>query len=161
MSAPEHNAVAPPPEAAGPEAPPGRAASVLGADMTLLGDNIIIVSQGKLELGARLTADVHAKEVLVRREACLHGQLWAERIDVEGEVRGSMIAVSLMLHDSARAAGDIMYQKLSVSEGAEVEARAHLIKDPSELMPILDAEALARGRDGKDADHTEDAMKAA
>jgi hypothetical protein len=57
-----------------------------------------------------------------------------------------MIAVDLALHASARTSGSIIYQRLSVAEGAEIEARAYLVKDPSELKPILDVEGLARGR---------------
>ena len=120
--------------------------SVLGADLTLLGDKITIISQGKLQVDAKITGDIHAKEVVISSEGSVSGEVWAERIDVRGEVRGSIIAVTLALHDTARVAGDILHQKLSVSEGAEFAGRVHLIRDPSELMPILDAEVLSRGR---------------
>ena len=78
----------------------------------------------------------------------MSGEVWAERIDVRGEVRGSIIAVTLALHDAARVAGDILHQKLSVSEGAELAGRVHLIRDPNELMPILDAEVLSDVEEG-------------
>ena len=69
---------------------------------------------------------------------------------MRGEVRGTIIAVTLALYESARVAGHILHQKLSVSEGAEFVGRVHLIRDPSELMPILDAEVLSRGRKSRD-----------
>ena len=124
--------------------------SVLGTDLTLLGDKITIISQSKLQVDAKITGDVHAKEVVINAEGSVSGEVWAERIDVRGEVRGSMIAVTLALHDTARVAGDILHQKLSVSEGAEFAGRVHVIRDPSELMPILDAEVLSRGRKSRD-----------
>ncbi|MES1179860.1 MAG: polymer-forming cytoskeletal protein [Hyphomicrobium sp.] len=161
MSILEKSGAGPPPEQPPGEETPSRAVSVLGSDITLVGSNIIIVSQGKLELGGSIVGDVHAREVLIRPEAFLKGELWAERIDVQGEVCGSMIAVDLALHDTAKATGDIMYQRLSVAEGAKLEARAHLIRDPSELMPILDAEALARGRSEEEEIASPDAMQAA
>jgi cytoskeletal protein CcmA (bactofilin family) len=124
--------------------------SVLGVDLTLLGDKITIISQGKLQVDAKITGDIHAKEVVISSEGSVSGEVWAERIDVRGEVRGSMIAVTLALHDTARVAGDILHQKLSVSEGAEFAGRVHLIRDPGELMPVLDAEVLSRGRKSGD-----------
>jgi cytoskeletal protein CcmA (bactofilin family) len=124
--------------------------SVLGADLTLLGDKITIISQGKMQVDAKFTGDIHAKEVVISSGGSVSGEVWAERIDVRGEVRGSMIAVTLALHDTARVAGDILHQKLSVSEGAEFAGRVHLIRDPGELMPVLDAEVLARGRKSGD-----------
>ena len=125
--------------------------SVLGADLTLLGDKITIISQSKLQVAAKISGDIHAKEVVINSEGCVSGDVWAERIDVRGEVRGTIIAVTLTLHDTARVAGYILPQKLSVSEGAEFAGRVHLIRDPGELMPILDAEVLSRGRKSGDA----------
>ena len=124
--------------------------SVLGADLTILGDKITIISQSKLQVDAKIRGDIHAKEVVIGAEGCVSGEVWAERIDVRGEVRGTVIAVTLALHDTARVAGDILHQKLSVSEGAEFAGRVHLIRAPSELMPILDAEVLSRGRKSRD-----------
>ena len=124
--------------------------SVLGADLTILGDKITIISQSKLQVDAKIRGDIHAKEVVINAEGSVSGEVWAERIDVRGEVRGSMIAVTLALHESARVAGHILHQKLSISEGAEFVGRVHLIRDPNELMPILDAEVLSRGRKSRD-----------
>jgi cytoskeletal protein CcmA (bactofilin family) len=141
--------------------PPRSGSSVLGADVALLGDNILIISQSKLVVDTYFMGNIHAKEVVVGPAGSLHGEVWAERIDLQGEILGSLIAVDLVLQDSAKASGEIMYQSLSVAEGAELEARAHLIRDPGELMPILDARALARGRNGKDDARAGDETKAA
>jgi cytoskeletal protein CcmA (bactofilin family) len=124
--------------------------SVLGADLTLLGDKITIISQSKLQVDAKIRGDIHAREVVINAEGSVSGEVWAERIDVRGEVRGTIIAVTVALHESARVAGHILHQKLSVSEGAEFVGRVYLIRDPSELMPILDAEVLSRGRKSRD-----------
>ena len=39
-----------------------------------------------------------------------------------------------------------MHQKLSISDGAEFDGRVQLIKDASDLMPMLDAAAIASGK---------------
>ena len=59
---------------------------------------------------------------------------------------GPVVAVNIALHDSARVEGDIIHQKISISEGAEFDGRARLIKNASDLMPILDAAAIASGK---------------
>lgn len=145
------------PESNGEEAVPKRAAaspfaaaadaatgvSVLASDLTILGDGITIVSQNKLVIEGKIRGDVHAREVVIDKAASVTGEVWAERIDVHGEVDGSLIAVSLKLHDTASVKGELMHQKLAIAEGAKFDGGAQLIRDPRELMPILDAEALA------------------
>ena len=63
-----------------------------------------------------------------------------------GTVRGPIVAVNVALHDSAQVEGDIVHQKISISEGAEFDGRARLIKNASDLMPMLDAAAIASGK---------------
>ncbi len=136
--------------AASPFAPAADAAttgvSVLASDLTILGNAITIVSQNKLVIEGKIRGDVHAREVVIDKAASVTGEVWAERIDVMGEVNGSLIAVSLKLHDTANVKGEVMHQKLSIAEGAKFDGGAQLIRDPRELMPVLDAEALAGGK---------------
>ena len=120
--------------------------SVIGTDLTILGDRITIVSQNKLQIDGQVRGDVHGKEVVISKSGSVTGKVWAERIDVRGAVYGSILAVNITLHDSARVEGDIMHQKLSISEGAEFDGRVQLIRDARELMPMLDAEAIASGK---------------
>jgi cytoskeletal protein CcmA (bactofilin family) len=141
--------VASPRAATSPFAPAATAAtgtSVIGTDLTILGDKITIVSQNKLQIDGQIRGNVHGKEVLVSKGGSVTGEVWAERIDVRGAVRGSIIAVTIKLHDSARVEGNVMHQKLSISEGAEFDGRVQLIKDARELMPILDAATIASGK---------------
>ena len=120
--------------------------SVLASDLTILGEGVTIVSQNKLRIEGRIRGDVHAREVVIEKQGSVTGEVWAERIDVLGEVRGSLIAVTLTLHGSAKVIGDVMHQKLSIAEGAQFDGGVQLIRDPRELVPILDADALAGAR---------------
>ena len=81
----------------------------------------------------------------------MSGKVCAETIEVCGGVRGSIRAVTVALHESAKVDGDIVYQTLSISEGAQFNGRVQRAKDTSELMPILDAEAFA-SQSGEDND---------
>jgi len=124
----------------------GARVSVLASDLTILGEGVTIVSQNKVRIEGKIRADVHAREVVIDKEASVTGEVWAERVDVMGEVNGSVIAVALKLHDSANVKGGVMHQKLSIAEGAKFDGAVQLIRDPRELMPIPDADALASGR---------------
>jgi cytoskeletal protein CcmA (bactofilin family) len=120
--------------------------SVIGTDLTILGDKITIISQSKLQIDGQIRGNVHGRAVSISKGGSVTGEIWAERIDVGGAVRGPIVAVNVALHDSARVEGDIIHQKISISEGAEFDGRARLIKDASDLMPMLDAAAIASGK---------------
>ena len=120
--------------------------SVLGSDLTIAGDKITIISQSKLQVDGQIRGNVHGRVVSIGKGGSVTGEIWAERIDVDGAVRGPIVAVNIALHDSARVEGDIMHQKISISEGAELDGRARLIKNARDLMPMLDAAAIASGK---------------
>jgi cytoskeletal protein CcmA (bactofilin family) len=120
--------------------------SVIGADLTILGDRITIISQSKLQIDGQVRGNVHGRLVVINEGGSVTGEIWAERIDVGGAVRGPIVAINIALQDSARVEGDIVHQKISISEGAEFNGRARLIKNASELMPMLDAAAIASGK---------------
>ena len=119
--------------------------SVIGTDLTILGDKITIISQNKLQVDGQVRGDVQGKEVLVSKGGSVTGKVWAEKIDIRGTVDGSIVSVSITLHDLAKVGGDMMHQKLSISEGAEFDGRVQHVTDTSQLMPLLDAEAIQRG----------------
>ena len=124
-----------------PAAPTGT--SVIGNDLTILGEKITIISQNKLEVSGQIHGDVHGKQVVISKGGLVIGKVYAEKIEVRGGVHGSIRAMTVALHESAKVDGDIMHQSLSISEGAEFDGGVKRAKDPNELMPILDAEAFA------------------
>ncbi len=143
-----------------PESFPGDPAattgtSVIGNDLTILGEKITIISQNKLQVDGHVHGDVHGKQVMISKDGSVSGKVCAETIEVCGGVRGSIRALTVALHESAKVDGDIVYQTLSISEGAQFNGRVQRAKDTSELMPILDAEAIASqsGKDNDEASH--------
>ena len=145
-----------PPEANDQKATPPRVApvapatagatgtSVIGTDLTILGDKITIISQNKLQVDGDVRGNVHGKHVVITEEGSVIGMVSAETIEVRGGVRGSIRAVSVKLQASAQVQGDITHQKLAIAEGAEFDGSVHLTKDATELMPVLDPEAIER-----------------
>ncbi len=128
--------------------------SVIGNDLTLLGEKITIISQNKLQVDGHVRGNVHGKQVLITEHGSVVGMVCAEKIEVRGAVRGSIRAVSVTLHSTAVVEGDIMHQTLGISEGAKFDGRVRRSSDTAELMPVLDPEAIAS------AEHTSDAVMA-
>ena len=123
-----------------PAAPTGT--SVIGNDLTILGEKITIISQNKLEVSGHVHGDVHGKQVMISKNGLVTGKVCAEEVEVRGGVRGSIRALTVALHESAKVDGDIVHQSLSISEGAEFDGRVQRAKDKNDLMPVLDAEAF-------------------
>jgi cytoskeletal protein CcmA (bactofilin family) len=117
--------------------------SVIGDDLTILGEKITIISQNKLQVSGQIHGDVHGKHVVISKDGSVIGTVCAETIEVSGEVRGSIRALTVALHETAKVEADIMHQTLSISEGAQFDGGVKRPKDTSELIPILDAEAFA------------------
>jgi cytoskeletal protein CcmA (bactofilin family) len=118
--------------------------SVIGTDLTILGERITVISKNRLQVDGDVRGDVHGKHVLITEQGSVTGMVSAETIEVRGGVRGSIRAVSVKLHASAQVDGDIAHQKLSIAEGAEFSGTVRLSKDVNELMPVLDPEAIER-----------------
>jgi cytoskeletal protein CcmA (bactofilin family) len=117
--------------------------SVIGNDLTLLGEKITIISQNKLQVDGHVRGNVHGKQVIITEQGSVVGMVCAEQIEVRGGVRGSIRAVSVKLHASALVEGDIMHQTLAISEGAQFDGRVRRSNNTEELMPVLDPEAVA------------------
>jgi cytoskeletal protein CcmA (bactofilin family) len=117
--------------------------SVIGTDLTILGDRITIISANKLQVDGDVRGNVHGKQVLITEQGSVVGMVCAEKIEVRGAVRGSIRAVSVTLHATALVEGDIMHQKLAISEGAKFDGRVRRSDDTAELTPVLDPEAIA------------------
>lgn len=119
--------------------------SVIGRDLTLLGEKITIVSQNKLRVDGDVRGNVHGKEVIITDGGSVEGMVSAEKIEVHGGVRGSIRAVSVTLHATGKVDGDIMHHMLAISEGAQFDGRVRRSNDTNELMPVLDPERIAAG----------------
>ena len=120
--------------------------SVIGNDLTLLGDKISIISLRKLRVDGDVRGNVHGKHIVITDGASVVGTVCAEIIEVHGTVRGSIRAVTVALAATAIVEGDIVQHKLSLAEGAQFDGRVIRPKDPAELMPVLDPEIIASGR---------------
>jgi len=116
--------------------------SVIGTDLTILGEKITIISQNKLQIDGDVRGDVNGKQVIIGEEGSVIGTVSAESIEVKGGIRGAIRAASVMLHPTAEVEGDIFHQTLAISEGAQFDGRVRRAKDANELKPNLDVNSF-------------------
>ena len=112
--------------------------SVIGTDLTILGQGVTIISKNRLQIEGDIYADVTGKEVIIGPEGSVIGNVSAERIDVHGGVKGGIRAMTVVLHPSAQVDADILHQNLEIAEGAYLEGRVRKSRDADELKPNLD-----------------------
>lgn len=130
------------PQANGRASPFGAASvmgtSVIGTDLTILGEKITIISQNRLQIDGDVRGDVSGKQVVIGEDGSVVGTVCAEQIEVRGGVRGAIKAQTVTLHPTSVVEGDIFHQTLSISEGAQFDGRVRRAKDLAEITPNLD-----------------------
>lgn len=117
---------------------PQVATSVIGKDLHIAGDKIIIICQSRLQVDGEIVGDLVGREVIIGETASVTGAVSAEAIEVRGRVSGSVKGMNVALKPSARVEGDILHQVLSIAEGAHFDGRVRRANDASEVRPPLD-----------------------
>lgn len=122
--------------------------STIGTDLTILGQDITIISKNRLQFDGDIHGDVAAKDLIISADGSVIGNVSAERVDVHGGVKGAIRAMTVVLHPSAQVEGDILHKNLEVAEGALLEGRIRRPRDAEELKPNLDAKTLLSAGNG-------------
>ncbi|MGB4865859.1 MAG: polymer-forming cytoskeletal protein [Hyphomicrobium sp.] len=131
----------PPPFAQAPIPQPMRAidtpTSVLGQDITISGQQLVLKTKGSLLIAGQIQGDVHGESVTVGETGSVSGTITARTITVQGEVRGALKGSAVILNATSRVDGDIVKQTLAIAEGAQFDGSVRRAKDVSEVTPDL------------------------
>jgi cytoskeletal protein CcmA (bactofilin family) len=111
--------------------------SVLGQDITISGQQLVLKTKGSLLISGHIQGDVHGESVTVGDTGSVVGTITARTITVQGEVSGALKGSSVNLHSTSRVDGDIVKQTLSIDEGAQFDGSVRRARDPSEVTPDL------------------------
>jgi cytoskeletal protein CcmA (bactofilin family) len=122
---------------------PSMGASVIGTDLTILGEKITIISQNRLQIDGDVRGDINGKQVVIGEDGSVIGTVSAEAIEVRGGVRGAIRAQNVTLQPTAVVDGDIFHMTLSIAEGAQFDGRVKRARDAAELKPNLNVESFA------------------
>jgi cytoskeletal protein CcmA (bactofilin family) len=112
--------------------------SIIGNDLAIMGERIVIITKGALQVDGDVQADLHGAEVIVGETGRVTGTIWADAVEVRGQVHGTIRGTKVQLMEKSSVEGDIHHQMLTVAEGANFDGRARRPTDPQALKPNLD-----------------------
>ena len=116
------------PAQAAQRAPEKVAASVIGPDLTILGN---LVSKGEVHVEGEVQGDIHGSHITIGEKAKITGSIVAEEVVVRGHVMGSIRGRRVLLQASSHVDGDIYPQALSIEQGAFFEGKSRRAEDPT------------------------------
>lgn len=122
--------------------------SIIGTDLTIVGEKITIISKYQLQIDGDVRGDVNGRKVTIGPEGSVIGTVSAELVEVRGGIRGAIRGQNVVLHPTAKVEGDITHGTLAISEGAEFDGRVKRAKDPSEIVPQLDPNMFVKTPQG-------------
>lgn len=109
--------------------------SLIGNDLTIVGQGLRIMSKGTLQVDGKVDGDVVGKEVVVGNSGVVTGVVQGESVIVRGQVHGTIKAVRVTLQSTSQVEGDIHQMELTMEHGAQLEGRVRRAKDSAELLP--------------------------
>jgi cytoskeletal protein CcmA (bactofilin family) len=118
----------------------GASVSVLGGDTTIAGS---IRADTDLHIDGRVEGDVSCTALVQGEGSEVVGAITAESARIAGHVDGSVTAREVVILKSARIRGDIIYDSLTIEQGAQLDGR---------LTPrTAQAQTITRTVDSNDA----------
>jgi cytoskeletal protein CcmA (bactofilin family) len=120
------------------EKPEASHLSIIGNDLAIMGERIVIITKGALQVDGEVQADLHCAEVIIGEAGKVTGTIWADAVEVRGQVYGTIRSTKVHLMGKSLVEGDIHHLSLAVAEGASFDGRVRRPKDAADLKPILD-----------------------
>lgn len=109
--------------------------SVIGRDLKITGQQINIVSEGRLTVDGEIEADLKCDELIIGQQAQIKGNVAADSVAVHGQVSGSIEGARVELCSTAKVDGDIRYEKMAMEEGAAFDGRLSKLPESNTFAP--------------------------
>lgn len=117
--------------------PAEKPTSILGPDISIYGQQLLLKTKGSLLIQGQIQCDVHGEAVTVDDGANVTGVITARIVAIRGGVKGALKGSTVILHANSTVDADILHQKLAISEGAQFEGSVQRARDISEVTPDL------------------------
>jgi cytoskeletal protein CcmA (bactofilin family) len=114
-----------------------RPTSILGPDISIFGQQLILKTKGSLLIQGHIEGDVHGEAVTVDEGAHVKGVITARTIAIQGGVKGELKGSNVILHAHSVVEANIVQERLTVAEGAHFEGSVKIAKDVNEVTPDL------------------------
>jgi cytoskeletal protein CcmA (bactofilin family) len=116
---------------------PDRPTSILGPDISIFGQQLILKTKGSLLIQGHIEGDVHGEAVTVDDGAHVKGVITARTIAIQGGVKGELKGSNVILHEHSVVEASIVQERLTIADGAHFEGSVKKAKDASEVTPDL------------------------
>jgi cytoskeletal protein CcmA (bactofilin family) len=114
-----------------------RPTSILGPDISIYGEQLVLKTKGSLLIQGHIEGDVHGESVTVDDGANVKGVITARTIAIQGGVKGQLRGSNVILHEHSVVDADIIQQRLTVADGAHFEGSVKRARDDAEVTPDL------------------------
>lgn len=98
----------------------GEIPSIIAADLKIVGN---LICGGSIEIEGEVEGNITCGHVTIRRTGTINGDVVADNIYIDGEVNGLVKGINITISDSGRVTGIIMYESLSVKDGAFIDGQ--------------------------------------
>ena len=79
---------------------PSKPASVIGADLAIVGQKITLVCQSALVVAGEVSGDIHGDDVTVGETGKVNGTVSARNLSIHGEVNGELRGETVALYST-------------------------------------------------------------
>lgn len=94
--------------------------SIIAADLRIVGN---LISGGAIEVEGEIEGNVTCANVTIRRSGKVTGDVIADEVQADGEINGLVKGRSITVSETGRITGVIMYESLSIKDGAYVDGQ--------------------------------------
>lgn len=111
--------------------------SIMMSDINVLGN---IICEGTLDFNGTIDGNIRCKNLTIRENALVKGEVIADTVQVHGKVSGLIRARVVHLFATARIDGVIMHESLSIEDGAFIDGklkRTDKIKDEKKDIDLM------------------------
>ena len=112
--------------------------SVIGNDLTIIGQGLRIISRGMLQVDGDIEGDVQAAEVLVGEKGKVTGMVAGTQVVVRGTVSGVVCGQSIALQSSCHVEADMHHMSLAIEQGAHFHGHSRRARSEADLVAVLD-----------------------
>jgi len=95
--------------------------TVIAEGLKIIGS---VTAEGLVEVNGQIEGELHCASLIVSRKAQIAGTITAERVVVDGTVKGPIQGGEVVLKSQAHVVGDIHHQSLAIEKGAYFEGRS-------------------------------------
>jgi len=105
--------------------------SIMSADLKIVGD---VTWEGEVHIDGVVDGNITGNIVLIGETGTINGEVRAESVTVHGAVNGQTMARNVSLAKTARVAGHVLYENLSIERGAFLEGHCKRISEKRDLV---------------------------